>query len=204
MIYSHTFDPPTHHSNNKEDISATHPSYRPSSATPSFLALLRTCRQLHSEYSEFLYSFPINLQISILGSYYTYRLPLSARYAHLVKKINLMIPCTWDSQPAIRWNDVLEISNGLVSAFPDVKTVRVGWSLPATQWSDRWRVFSGLEAKPRESQIKEVEDFIRKATRNGMRIPHQLELLQLRKREIVDTPFSEAVRNLRPRPPGED
>lgn len=199
--------------------------YQQSIPMPSDVAIMRTCRQVYSEFAKVLYATPMEFRILVPGSYYTYYLPMSSQYAHLVKKVSVVIPRNWDPQPATRWHLALQIGNGLATTFSSLKTLRVGWPTLTPDYNPRqpqlqpawslaeeqlWNIFEGRAKRSHQSQVYAVERFIRGQREREsceLDIPHHFELLQVLgtgATQRIETPFSEAVKNLRQKSPDEN
>lgn len=176
---------------------------------------MQTCRQVHAEFAEILYSDPIEISapsgINILS--------VSVTYASLLRSVLVLLPWksldTMESErsqlsPMKFWTEAVQIANGVSKIFPSLKTLRFGWRIPVPVILDPevrqdWALFDGRLEGSREWHVKEIEQTLRRVHREigcSPTVPHQFELVQLDiEGKNVVTPFTEAARNLRRKPP---
>lgn len=167
-------------------------------------AIMRTCRQIHSEFAEMLYSKPIQIWLMRYINVY----PLATTYTHLIQSVLVLIPFQ-GTAPLKPWCDAVRVSNQLAKHFPRLKNLRIGWHDPelkhiSAQIGSVWEIFEGTAPGSRESHVKSVLKVLRSGCRElGMSatVPHTFELVQLRKGVNINTPFTEAALILRRKPP---
>jgi len=177
--------------------------------------ITRTCRQIHWEFAETLYTQPLQICSSKL-EYMTrftqfivaasHILPLSLTYGHLVKKVAVLHDTNYSTNPSVEenWRHVVTIVTQLGKLFPKIQTVRVlhricprGYGEPAGR---PWKTMCGLSGDTREEQVEKSEKFIKGVCWSDgkhVKMPPQLELKHLDFDTILETPLVEAMSNVR-------
>lgn len=169
-------------------------------------AIMRTCRQVHSEFASVLYACPIHF---LAWRRHVNEIPISPIYAGLVRSVLAVDACGDWSEPKSEeaWLSILQVAHSCAKLFPNATVIRVGWfvyvsflhyldSIPPDYW---------------DSTVVAMEEYARKAARNlGMRslLPSHVELVQLKglkgrfmrppfEGRSVSTPASQVVEKLR-------
>ncbi|KAI4626264.1 uncharacterized protein J4E87_004765 [Alternaria ethzedia] len=182
--------------------------------------IMRTCRQVHWEFAEMLYAQPLQIcspiyefqtQFILPGSHI---LPLSPTYADLVKKVAVLhdteIGHTRDQYHKLgkntsvenHWRNLVTIATQLGKLFPKIQTVRVLYRICPRDYSrdKTFQTLCGLHGDTREKQVEKSETFIKGVCWSDgrpVKLPPQLELVNLDFDTIVETPLVEAIKNVR-------
>ncbi|KAF2016175.1 hypothetical protein BU24DRAFT_195431 [Aaosphaeria arxii CBS 175.79] len=163
--------------------------------------LMSTCRQVHSELAEMLYSIPLEFPLSFAGDF---SLPISKTYSHLIKRVMIPFQGMSFDNPRFYWGRVLHLVREFAKLFPQTDIIRAIWSSFSRRHS-RLNFYYGLAEGTREAHVKRCVKYIRSFSKlNPEHIPHQLEVLMQDNfvpEVLFDTPFSEAVRRLRSKAP---
>ncbi|OAL49608.1 hypothetical protein IQ07DRAFT_588154 [Pyrenochaeta sp. DS3sAY3a] len=170
-------------------------------ATFSDCAAMRTCKQLHAEFAAHLYAIPIQIGRAVMGSNV---LPFSRTYAPLVR--NVLVPRGANGIVDPVWASFFQTTTSLGKMFPNMKTLRVNWSLGA------------LHGGVRHNDAAYFVKVIRAAKRiagPGLVLPASLEMVEIRAvrcglqewendwievRNVVEKGLAEAVARLRAKP----
>ncbi|KAF1959769.1 hypothetical protein CC80DRAFT_590954 [Byssothecium circinans] len=170
------------------------------------LEIMRTCRQIHSEFAEILYSEPLEMTFSNAGENLT---PLSPTYAPLVRFI-LIIMGSRFTAPSQYFIPVLQMSNCVADMFPNLKVLYMGWISPAytrlSQDAEHWEICDGQAEglTPEGCVVRIVKKLKRVCREFGVKasLPHCFELVKMSPWETeVGTPFCEAARRFRRKAP---
>ncbi|KAI4664609.1 uncharacterized protein J4E79_002906 [Alternaria viburni] len=181
--------------------------------------IMRTCRQVHWEFAEMLYAQPLQIcspiyefqtQFILPGSHI---LPLSPTYAHLVKKVAVLhdtaignVPDDYYYRASTsgdhQWQHVVSVATQLGKLFPMIQTVRVLHRICPRDYSydTTFQTLCGLLGDNREEQVEKSEKFIKGVCWSDgrpVKLPPQLELVNLDFDTIVETPLVEAIKNVR-------
>ncbi|CAO2648006.1 Nn.00g089280.m01.CDS01 [Neocucurbitaria sp. VM-36] len=174
-------------------------------------AIMRTCRQVHAEFAEVMYSVPLQLDAARVG---TNMINLPPMYASLVRSILVVRASSFECDSDKHWRELLQTANSLLKVFPNATALRVGW-WHGPDWQHE-RYLDRNESSSRD--VKTVEKSIRRVKRDAsfpLVVPHQMEMVQLigvkqgslhwandwiEIENIVHMSFAEAVGNLRSKP----
>jgi len=167
-------------------------------------AIMRTCRQVHSEFAAMLYAQPLQfheLDLRVGVS----RIPLSPLYADLVRAVfaarTYVFQSNWDGA----WLEQLQIACGLSKLFPKARVIRLGW------WAATYNVYlTQIDTMRWDSAAQAAEKSIKRLKRKAgtrLSIPHNLEVVMLagtrRNNEgsSILTPITKVVEKLRSKQP---
>lgn len=198
----------------KCSLPMVHPDFKDRPTVFSDCAIMRTCRQVHAEFAEVMYSVPLQLNNVGPGINVVDFPPL---YASLVRSV-LVVQYMRIKDGCLdgpRWHAFLHTATSLAKVFPNATALRVGW-----EHGTVWLGGRPLSELPEwESQdVKTAEKTIKRIKREAYSqviVPHQVELVQLaaltrgvsgppncwmEAENIVDASLAEAVRNLRAKP----
>jgi hypothetical protein len=175
-------------------------------------ALMRTCRQLHSEFASTLYANPIQLSGIDVGHN---EIPLSLRYASLVRTVLHVGMILQDLACEKAWRLQLEIASALFRMFPNLDVMRLGW-LAAYSVTHAGPISLRLDDPSTcGPAVKGVEECVRRVKSkfgSQLIVPPNLEVVQVQKTrrgnvryppnqyiEVLSvlTPVTEAISNLR-------
>ena len=176
-------------------------------------AIMRTCRQVHSEFASVLYASPLQF-FDIRGG--INEIPLSPLYAGLVRAIFAVETCLNDADNDKAWREQLQIATGLSKMFPNVVVLRLGWFV--TSCPQDPVTLTQLNPAAWEPAVKAVEKSIKrvkKESSTALIVPHNLEVVQIKGtvgngrswpnqyREVRSepTPITEAIAKLRAKQP---
>lgn len=172
-------------------------------------ALMRTCRQLHSEFAPVLYSSP--LQLSGLGGGLN-EIPLSPLYVGLVRIVFTANTCLNEADCDETWRETLEMATGLSMIFPNLDVMRLGWFV--TSYSEDPVTLTQKKPWAWDATVRAAEKSIKRVQRQtgtALVIPHNLEVVQLEgthdnghgwpnqfdEVESMPTPVADAIYKLR-------
>ncbi|KAF1842076.1 uncharacterized protein K460DRAFT_370074 [Cucurbitaria berberidis CBS 394.84] len=172
-------------------------------------AIMRTCRQVHAEFAEVVYSTPLQLNDVEPGINLIKFPPLYASLVRSVLVVRTISLRQIDNQSDKEWRELLQSATSISKVFPNTTTLRVGWCHGAKGY-ERW--FTKWNGKNQNVQI--VEKTIRRVkgqANSPIIVPHQMELVQLvgpgkdwedfgSTKNVVHPAFAEAVRNSRSKP----
>ncbi|CAN9080841.1 unnamed protein product [Alternaria sp. RS040] len=181
--------------------------------------IMRTCRQVHWEFAEVLYTRPLQLtgpsitkfHIVVTGSHI---LPLSKTYAPLVKKLAFIhgtglrdyfdrdeLGHRQRPNAEVLWLVIVTATMKLLKLFPAVQVLRIIIDYEPIAPPDS--VLMSLLGKckgRREELVERAEEFIKAVRRSDTRpikVPQQLELFHLEDNGILrEMPWGEALRNI--------
>jgi hypothetical protein len=200
----------------------THEERRAAIVRPSIFsdcAIMRTCRQLHSEFATMLYSSPLqffcNFQLYESGV-----ISISPLYASLVRSVLIVETCLNDASDDKSWRQQLQFATSLSKLFPQADRIRLGWFVTRSCQDPALLTSKDPEAwdatvRTAEKAIKSVKKLSRTISNVPLIVPHNLEVVQLLGTEdnghswpnqfcevkSLPTPVTEAVRNLRAKQP---
>jgi hypothetical protein len=97
-------------------------------------AIMRTCRQMHSEFAKCLYAIPMHFE---LESICLHMMPFSPLYKPLVRSV-LAIYSEHEQHSFDRFPSTLQIANALSKTFPNLDTQRVGWRGQTHFSEEKW------------------------------------------------------------------
>jgi hypothetical protein len=176
-------------------------------------SIMATCKQVHWEFAEMLYARLIQFA-SFAHS--THTIPISAPYAHLVKKLLVVHNMQFadidygqepeNFEPAAEvWRHIIHVAARLNKLFPHLRIMRVAIP-PDLDQDGTWLSLCGeneVVADEPSDEVKIAEDFLRTTRwKNGrtIKIPTQLELVHAVSLEPIVhkvTPLIKALKNVR-------
>jgi hypothetical protein len=137
---------------------------------------------------------------------------LSVTYAHLVEKLAFIHSTDLRDFHELNyfrkefltatdhWRDIVTAATQLVKLFPAVQVIRILHELTTPRYPDQtWYSMIGTCHATREEQVETAERFLRAVRLSDSRkikIPLQLELLQLEGGILDEKPWGEALRNV--------
>jgi hypothetical protein len=138
-------------------------------------AIMRTCRQMHSEFAKRLYAIPMHMEFK---SICLYIFPFSPLYTPLVRSM-LVIYGEPEKHSLRKFLAVLQIANALNNTFPNLDTQRVGWRIqtPLPEEKRSTPAVGGCRA-PLLAALKYIQ-LAKRAIHPHWSIPHNMELVQL-------------------------
>jgi hypothetical protein len=158
-------------------------------------AIMRTCRQMHSEFAECMYAIPMQMAFNSIG---LHMLPFSPIYIPLVRSV-VAIYTECEHCWSLRLSTALKIANALTRTFPNLDTQRVGWwghmDVPGEKWThmdvpgEKWTHMDVPEEKWTHLEQSNWDAAVRDAMKHveivnqlmdpPLNIPHNMELVQL-------------------------
>jgi hypothetical protein len=201
----------------------THEERRAEIVRPSIFsncAIMRTCRQLHSEFATMLYSSPLQLFCNLRQLYESGLTPISPLYASLVRSVLIVETCLNDASDDKSWRQQLQLATSLSKLFPQANCIRLGWFVTHSPQDPAVLTSKDPEAwdatvRTAEKAIKSVKKISKTISNVPLIVPYNLEVVQVLgtrdnghswpnqfcEVKSLSTPVTEAVRNLRAKQP---
>lgn len=149
---------------------------RPSSLADC--AVMRTCKQVHAEFAEVMYSIPFQLHqvrpgINII--------PLSPVYASIIRSVLVVRSVFNGGESDAHFRDLLQTATSLSKTFPNAAVLRVGWWLDS-RWHCRQYLARRQEAGYEVENVESVERAIKrvkKLSNTPLQVPWNMEFVQI-------------------------
>jgi hypothetical protein len=137
-------------------------------------AIMRTCRQMHSEFAKRLYAIPMHIEFK---SICLHMFPFSPLYVPLVRSV-LAIYSEHKQYSSDRFPPVLQIVNAFSKTFPNLDTQRVGWRAQEYFLEEKWSTPAEGDAVPLLAALKYIKT-TKRLIHPTLSILHNMELVEL-------------------------
>jgi hypothetical protein len=138
-------------------------------------AIMRTCRQMHSEFAKRLYAIPMHMEFK---STCLYIFPFSPLYTPLVRSV-LVIYGEPEKHSFRRFPAVLKIANALNNTFLNLDTQRVGWRVQTHLPEEKRSTPAGGGCRVRLLAALKYLQLAKQHIHPHLSIPHNMELVEL-------------------------